>query len=44
MENACKWTKTQVIIEIFKISKDQIKLCISDDGPGLTRKKNERSF
>ena len=44
MENACKWTKTQVIIEIFKISKDQIKLCISDDGPGLQKKKNERSF
>ena len=44
MENACKWTKTQVIIEIFKTSKDQIKLCISDDGPGLPEKKNERSF
>ena len=44
MENACKWTKTQVIIEIFKISKDQIKLCISDDGPGLPEKKMKEVF
>ncbi len=44
MENACKWTKTQVIIEIFKTSKDQIKLCISDDGPGLPEKKMKEVF
>ena len=44
MENACKWTKTQVIIEIFKISKDQIKMCISDDGPGLPEKKMKEVF
>ena len=44
MQNACKWTKTQVIIEIFKISKDQIKLCISDDGPGLPEKKMKEVF
>ena len=44
MENACKWTKTKVIIEIFKISKDQIKLCISDDGPGLPEKKMKEVF
>ena len=44
MENACKWTKTQVIIEIFKISKNQIKLCIIDDGPGLPEKKMKEVF
>ena len=39
MENACKWTSKKVILEISKLSKEQIKLCVMDDGPGLPKKK-----
>ena len=41
MENACKWTKTQVI-EILKLKRPNQTL-YSDDGL-LYQKKNERSF
>jgi signal transduction histidine kinase len=33
-ENACKWTRTSVVIE-GTISGEQLKICVSDDGPGF---------
>lgn len=35
MDNACKWAKTKVVVEVTPIPEHRLKLRVGDDGPGL---------
>ena len=44
IENACKWSKKNISIEFENISKNEIKMMISDDGPGLPLETQNKVF
>jgi len=35
MDNACKWAKTRVLVEVAKLDGRSFRLVVADDGPGL---------
>ncbi|WP_422102790.1 sensor histidine kinase [Vreelandella sp.] len=35
LDNACKWARRQVMIEVHRTSPEQLTVVISDDGPGM---------
>ena len=35
MDNACKWTKTRVLVRVMRLSGTNFELKVGDDGPGL---------
>ena len=36
MDNACKWAKTEVIVQVQSLDRSKLVLVINDDGPGLS--------
>jgi len=46
MDNACKWTRSQVTVKAAMIIDDatQFEICVSDDGPGLHPSKYEEAL
>ena len=44
LENACKWTKNLVNVNISKSSENKIKFIISDNGPGLSEIERKKVF
>ena len=44
IENGCKFGKKKIEIKLFNISDGEIKIEISDDGPGLPNQKMNEVF
>ena len=44
LENACKWSQKRVLIKIVKENKEELRISINDDGPGLPKKKRLEVF
>ena len=44
IENACKWGREKVKIKFEKYGKDEVKILIEDDGPGLDKEQKNKVF
>ena len=44
IENACKWGREKVKISFEKRSKNEVKILIEDDGPGLKQEQKNKVF
>jgi signal transduction histidine kinase len=42
MDNACKWAKTRVLVEVDKPDGRSFRLVVADDGPGLALSDHSR--
>jgi signal transduction histidine kinase len=43
MDNACKWTRTQVLVSV-SFDNDWIRVAVEDDGPGIALESREQVF
>ncbi len=44
IENACKWGREKVIIKFENQGKNEVKILIEDDGPGLEKEEKNKVF
>ena len=44
IENACKWGRERVRIKFENLGKNEVKILIEDDGPGLEKEQKNQVF
>ncbi len=44
LENACKWGKKEILISFDRSGENEVRLIVSDDGPGLPTEKQNKVF
>jgi signal transduction histidine kinase len=44
MDNACKWARSQVRVNILPAGAGRLEIVIEDDGPGLTQEQREQAL